>query len=63
MGLVDVPLCDTFNVDKLLFDGLEINKVKTDLNNDVFAILLTKVGMTKAELLRKFKKQKGRPLH
>ena len=26
VGLVGVPLCDTFNMDKLFLDGLEISK-------------------------------------
>ena len=31
-------LCDVFNIDKLLLDGLEI-KVKVDLNNDAFVVM------------------------
>ena len=38
MGLVGVPLCDVFNIDKLLKDGLEI-KVEVDLNNDAFVLM------------------------
>ena len=38
VGLVGVPLCDVFNIDKLLLDGLEI-KVKVDLNNDAFVLM------------------------
>ena len=38
VGLVGVPLCDIFNVDKLLLDGLEI-KVKVDLNSDAFVLM------------------------
>ena len=38
MGLVGVPLCDIFNMDKLLLDGLEI-KVKVDLNSDAFVLM------------------------
>ena len=35
VGLVGVPLCDIFDMDKLLLDGLEI-KVKGALNSDAF---------------------------
>ena len=38
MGLVGVPLCGIFNIDKLLLDGLEI-MVKVDLNNDAFVLM------------------------
>ena len=38
VGLVGVPLCDVFNMDKLLLDGLEI-KVKVDLNSDAFVLM------------------------
>ena len=38
VGLVRVPLCGIFNIDKLLLDGLEI-KVKVDLNSDVFVFM------------------------
>ncbi|XP_015778262.1 PREDICTED: uncharacterized protein F54H12.2-like [Acropora digitifera] len=38
MGLVGVPLCDIFNMDNLLLDGLEI-KVKVDLNSDAFVLM------------------------
>ena len=38
VGLVGVPLCDIFNKDKLLLDGLEI-KVKVDLNSDAFVLM------------------------
>ena len=38
VGLVGVPLCDIFNMDKLLLDGLEI-KVKVDLNSDAFVLM------------------------
>ena len=38
VGLVGVPLCDVFNIGKLLFDGLEI-KVKVYLNNDAFVLM------------------------
>ncbi|CAH3024100.1 unnamed protein product [Porites evermanni] len=34
VGIVCVPLCDVFNLDKLLLDGLEI-KIKIDLNSRV----------------------------
>ena len=37
-GLVGFPLCDVFNMDKLLLDGLEI-KVKVDLNDDTFLLM------------------------
>ena len=38
VGLVGVPLCDVFNMQRLLLDGLEI-KVKVDLNNDAFVLM------------------------
>ena len=38
VGLVGVPLCDVFNIDKLLLDGLEI-KAKVDLNIDAFVLI------------------------
>ena len=38
VGLVRVPLCDVFNIDKLLKDGLEI-KVEVDLNTDDFVLM------------------------
>ena len=38
VGLVGVPLCDVFYIDKLLLDGLEI-KVKVNLNNDAFDLM------------------------
>ena len=38
VGLVGVPLCDIFNVDKLLLGGVEI-KVKVDLNRDAFVLM------------------------
>ena len=34
----EVGLCDIFNMDKLLLDGLEI-KVKVDLNSDAFVLM------------------------
>ena len=34
--LVGVPLCDVFNIDKLLLDGLEI---RVDLNSDAFVLM------------------------
>ena len=37
VGLVGVPLCDIFSMDKLLLGGLEI-KVKVYLNNDAFVL-------------------------
>ena len=36
--LLGVPLCDIFNMEKLLLDGLE-NKVKVDLNSDAFVLM------------------------
>lgn len=36
--LIGLPLCDLFNIDKLLLDGLEI-KVKVDLNSDSFVLM------------------------
>ena len=38
VGLVGVPFCDVFNIDKLLLDGLEI-KVKVILNSDAFVLM------------------------
>ncbi|XP_015767369.1 PREDICTED: uncharacterized protein F54H12.2-like [Acropora digitifera] len=38
VGLVRVPLCNIFNMDKLLLDGPEI-KVKVDLNSDAFVLM------------------------
>ena len=38
VGLVGAPLCDIFNMDKLLLDGQEI-KVKVDLNSDAFILM------------------------
>ena len=38
VGLVGVPFCDMFNIDKLLLDGLEI-KVTVDLNSDAFELV------------------------
>ncbi|XP_032230521.2 uncharacterized protein F54H12.2-like [Nematostella vectensis] len=36
--MVGVPLCDVFNIDKLLLDGMKI-KVRIDLNSDAFVIM------------------------
>ena len=38
VGMVGVPLCDVFNLDKLLLDGLEI-KIKIDLNSTEFSLM------------------------
>ncbi|EDO32329.1 predicted protein [Nematostella vectensis] len=38
VGMVGVTLCDLFNIDKLLLDGLEI-KIRIDLNCDAFVIM------------------------
>ena len=38
VGVVGVPLCDVFNLDKLLLDGLEI-KIKIDLNSSEFSLM------------------------
>ena len=38
VGMVGVPLCDVFNLDKLLLDGLEI-KIKIDLNSSEFSLM------------------------
>lgn len=38
VGMVGVPLCDVFNLDKLLLDGLEI-KAKIDLNSTEFSLM------------------------
>ena len=38
VGMVGVPLCDLFNIDKLLLDGLEI-KIKIDLNSNEFVLM------------------------
>ena len=38
LGMVGVPLCDLFNVDKLLLDNIEI-KIKIDLNSDEFVLM------------------------
>ena len=38
VGLVGVPLCDVFNMDKLLLDVLEI-KGKVALNIDAFVLM------------------------
>ena len=38
VGLVGVPLCDIFNMDKVLLDGLEI-KIKVDLSSDAFVLM------------------------
>ena len=36
--MVGVPLCDVFNLDKLLLDGLEI-KIKIHLNSTEFSLM------------------------
>ena len=38
VGMVGVPLCDVFNLDKLLLDGLEI-KIKIDLNSTEVSLM------------------------
>ena len=38
VGMVGVPLCDVFNLDKLLLDGLEV-KIKIDLNSTEFSLM------------------------
>ena len=38
VGMVGVPQCDVFNLDKLLLDGLEI-KIKIDLNSSEFNLI------------------------
>ena len=38
VGLIVLPLCDLFNIDKLLLNGLEI-KVNVDLNSDSFVVM------------------------
>ena len=38
VGMVGVPMCDLFNIDKLLLDGLEI-KIKIDLNSNEFVLM------------------------
>ena len=49
VGLVGVPPCDMFNMDKLLLDGLEI-KVKVDLINDAFVIMGGKLQIMSSTL-------------
>ena len=36
--MVGVPLCDVFNIDKILFYSTEIN-IKIDLNSDEFVLM------------------------
>ena len=38
VGMVGVPRCDVFNLDKLLLDGLEI-KINIDLNSSEFSLM------------------------
>ena len=38
VGMVGVPLCDLFNIDKMLLDNIEI-KIKIDLNSDEFVLM------------------------
>ena len=43
VGMIGVPLCDLFNMDKLLLDNLEI-KIKIDLHNDDFVLMSGEVA-------------------
>ena len=43
VGMVGVPLCDLFSIDKLLLDNLEI-KIKIDLNSDDFVLMSGEAG-------------------